>query len=171
MDIVLIESAINKGAKKIIVSCANVDNSWRAFASQFEFVQAAGGFVLDKEGRALFIYRLEKWDLPKGKVEEGEKIDDAALREVEEECSISNLVLGNLLCRTWHTYKQKDDYILKATDWYLMEYTGNEVPIPQAIEGITDVRWLSLNQLEMVNQNTYPSVLDVIAEYRQMNEG
>ena len=39
----------------------------------------------------LFIYRFNKWDLPKGKLNKGEKKQDCAIREVEEECGICNL--------------------------------------------------------------------------------
>jgi 8-oxo-dGTP pyrophosphatase MutT (NUDIX family) len=169
MDTVHIESAINNGAKKIRLVCQDPDKSWKAFTSQFEFVQAAGGFVINKAGEALFIFRLEKWDLPKGKVEKGENLEQAAIREVEEECSIGNLILENPLCTTWHTYMQNGEPMLKATAWYVMKYEGDEVPSPQTKEGITDVRWLSLADLKIVFRNTYPSVIDVIEEYQKRN--
>lgn len=170
MDTVHIESAISNGAKKIVLECKNPVESWKAFISQFEFVQAAGGFVLNNEGKALFIFRLEKWDLPKGKVEKGEDLEEAALREVEEECSIGDLTLQGSLCTTWHTYMQNGEPMLKATAWYLMRYEGFKIPSPQTIEGITDVRWLDLNDLAMVYKNTYPSVIDVIKEFQNLEK-
>lgn len=167
MDTVHIESAISNGARRIVLQCADPEKSWKAFASQFEFVQAAGGFVINLKGQALFIFRLEKWDLPKGKVESGENLEEAAIREVEEECSIGNLILEGPLCTTWHTYMQKGEPMLKATAWYVMKYEGDEIPSPQIIEGITEVKWMDLQNLSKVYQNTYPSVLDVIEAYRE----
>ncbi|MFY8137138.1 MAG: hypothetical protein ACOVMR_03475, partial [Flavobacteriales bacterium] len=66
MDILLIESAVARGAKAIYVVCTDVEGAWKKFSEQFEFVQAAGGLVLNDAGKLLFIYRHEKWDLPKG---------------------------------------------------------------------------------------------------------
>lgn len=165
-DTMLIENAIAQGAKKILLLSTDVAKSWKDFKGQFEFVQAAGGLVFNAKGEALFIYRLEKWDLPKGKVEENESITDGALREVEEECCITDLVLGDRICTTWHTYIQKGEPILKATEWFQMKYLGTIAPTPQLTEGITDARWIAMNDLSMVKSNTYPSVLDVIDAHR-----
>ncbi len=164
-DVVLIESAIARGVKSIFVVCSDPDKAWRKFSEQFDFVQAAGGLVLNKEGKMLFIFRHEKWDLPKGKVEEEEQVDEGALREVEEECSIGELVLLRRLKDSWHTYMQKGEPMLKCTAWYVMRYNGSDVPKPQLEEGITDVKWLSEDQLNIVRSNTYPSVLDVVDDF------
>lgn len=165
MDIVLIESAIARGVKSIFVVCSELETAWKKFSDQFEFVQAAGGLVLNAEDKMLFIYRHEKWDLPKGKVEDNESIDSGALREVEEECSISHLEMVSQLNTTWHTYIQKGDPILKATAWYVMKYTGTGTPKPQLEEGITETRWIGVNELNIVRSNTYPSVLDVVEDF------
>lgn len=168
MDVLLIESAVAKGSRQMFMVCPNLDNSWRAFCDHFEFVQAAGGLVINPEGKMLFIFRHGKWDLPKGKVEEGESIEQGAIREVEEECSIRNLQVVQPLYTTRHTYIQKGDPILKATSWYVMSYLDSHVPKPQLEEGITEVRWLGWDDLDMVKSNTFPSVLDVIEAYRNI---
>jgi ADP-ribose pyrophosphatase YjhB (NUDIX family) len=169
MDTMHIEAAIKSGAKEVFIICSDLEKSWQAFTVQFEFVQAAGGLVLNSEQKILFIYRLEKWDLPKGKVEDNESIAEGALREVEEECGIAPLAIGPMLCTTWHTYMQKGEPMLKATAWYLMNYEGTKTPVPQTFEGITETRWLATNELQEVKQNTYPSVLDVVQAYEQQN--
>lgn len=161
----LIESAIARGARRLVIYCEQIEQSWNAFRHQFEFVQAAGGIVVDKENRVLFIYRLEKWDLPKGKVEEGENLEEGALREVNEECGLQDLTLERRLCTTWHTYIQQGDPILKATEWYVMRFNGDYAGKPQKEEGITDLKWLAEDKWDMVRKNTYPSVLDVLAEF------
>lgn len=168
-DILLIEEAISRGSNMIMVNCKDVNESWKIFSQHFEFVHAAGGLVTDVNKKILFIFRLSKWDLPKGKVEKNEALDSAALREVEEECSISELSLQKKLCTTYHTYIQEGIPILKATEWYLMDFTGTEIPKPQLIEGITDVKWISPedDMMKDVKRNTYASVLDVLEEYEK----
>lgn len=159
----LIESAIDRGARAICVKCHDVNWSWQQFVSQFLLIRAAGGIVSNEVGEILFIYRLDKWDLPKGKVEDGEELELAALREVEEECSIHNLELRNHLITTYHTYSLKGEQVLKSTDWYVMKHMGNEQPIPQLIEGISDAKWIGRERWnELVLSNTFPSVQDVL---------
>jgi 8-oxo-dGTP pyrophosphatase MutT (NUDIX family) len=161
-DTAWIENAISRGAKAVHVRCQDVDLSWKNFEEQFMPVAAAGGVVINDRNEVLFIYRLDKWDLPKGKIEEGEAQDTAALREVEEECSIMPLELGALLMSTYHTYILHNQPILKSTAWYVMRYNGSTTPQPQLEEGITDVRWIASDKWDLVRSNTYPSVVDVL---------
>jgi 8-oxo-dGTP pyrophosphatase MutT (NUDIX family) len=164
-DTMLVESAIDKGARIIYLKCRDVEWSWQEFVSQFLVIRAAGGVVSNERDEVLFIHRLEKWDLPKGKVEEGEALELAALREVEEECAISKLELKEHLITTYHTYSLKGEQVLKSTDWYVMRHQGNEIPQPQTIEGITEVRWIAKKDWGMVHANTFPSVIDVLQAY------
>jgi hypothetical protein len=92
-------------------------------------------------------------------------VQEGAIREVEEECSLHNLVLKEELCETWHTYIQEGTPMIKSTRWFHMEYEGSEVPVPQRQEGITEAEWLAKDNLDKVRKNTYPSVLDVIESY------
>ena len=66
----------------------------------FKIVKAGGGVVENINSEILFIYRMKKWDLPKGKLDKGETIMECAKREVEEETSIDlthyNLVSENV---------------------------------------------------------------------------
>lgn len=167
LDTLAIESAIANGAREIHLECPDLDASWKSFSDQFEFVQAAGGVVLNAEGCILFIFRNGKWDLPKGKVEAGESLEEGAVREVEEECGVNFLRVKSHLLTTWHTYIQQGEHMLKATDWFVMMHEGTGDPVPQIEEGITEIKWLALNELEIVKSNTYPSVLDVVEAYFQ----
>jgi 8-oxo-dGTP pyrophosphatase MutT (NUDIX family) len=164
-DTMLIESAIAGGAKEVSLCCANVDGSWESFCNQFELVRAAGGLILNAKKEMLFIYRLGKWDLPKGKVEDGEDEREGAVREVEEECNVRDARIIRFLLTTWHTYIQKGEPILKSTHWYLMETGSFTILKPQQEEGITEVKWFAPDNLQEVRANTYPSVLDVINAY------
>jgi 8-oxo-dGTP pyrophosphatase MutT (NUDIX family) len=158
----LIESAIAAGAREIQLCCANVEDAWESFCGQFELVRAAGGVILNDQDEMLFIFRLGRWDLPKGKVEDGESEQEGAVREVEEECGVHRPKVIKPLLTTWHTYIQDGEPILKSTAWFLMRYSGSRVLRPQQEEGITDVRWFRKDALDEVRANTYPSVVDVM---------
>ena len=130
----------------------------------FKYVEAAGGLVTRADGRLLFIKRLGKWDLPKGKAEKGEELSHTALREVIEECGLKgSLYITGELAHTYHTYRLKEDNILKHTAWFAMRYDGNEELIPQTDENITEAAWLHENLLNVVSQNTYSSIKQVLS--------
>jgi 8-oxo-dGTP pyrophosphatase MutT (NUDIX family) len=125
-------------------------------------IKAAGGLVSSAKGNYLFIFRNKKWDLPKGKVEKGEKMKQAALREVEEECGVKIYTNEEKLCKTYHVYTLGTKVVLKKTNWYRMTVKGEPKLIPQKEEGITKARWLAQNELEPVVANTYPSIMHVL---------
>lgn len=154
----------NTSLNEINIFHHNVEKLWNAFQANFYYLEAAGGVVKNQNNEYLFIHRLGKWDLPKGKVEEGETIKSAAVREVEEECGINNLVLNEHLTTTYHIYFQ-DNLKLKATYWYAMDYTGNETLIPQLEEGIGIAEWKSKSDFPELYSQTYENikiVLDLI---------
>ena len=126
-------------------------------------IEAAGGLVKNENKDLLFIYRNDKWDLPKGKMEKGETVKQAAVREVEEECSITVSKLGKKICKTYHVYISKGEVVLKKTHWYKMKCSGQNKLKPQKEEGITDVRWFKPNDIEAILANTFPSIMDVLA--------
>lgn len=140
--------------------------------SQFKIVKAAGGLVLMGD-KMLMIHRLGNWDLPKGKLEKGEKSAAGALREVEEECNIQ-VALDTRITNTWHTYVQEGRKILKKTSWYLMYCLDDSQMKPQAEEGIDDLRWMTKAEAEIVLPGTYRSIQEVYSSYLNMsveNEG
>lgn len=132
------------------------------FKSCFEQVFAAGGLVRNNEGKYLIMKRRERWDLPKGKVNKGETFEQAALREVTEECGLHGLEIINPLLSTYHSYFIGHQTILKRTSWYEMLYNGNAEPVPQQDEDITEIRWVSKHDLSTITGNTYLAVLDVL---------
>ena len=127
-------------------------------------IEAAGGMVTNSKGAFLFIYRNGKWDLPKGKIEKGEKNREGAVREVEEECGITVSAIGQKICKTYHTYTVKGEVVLKRTHWYEMSYKGAEKLKPQKEEGITEVRWFRKGHIDAIVKNTFPSIMDVLAK-------
>lgn len=138
----------------------------KTFHSLYRGIEAAGGIVKNSKGQLLFIFRHGKWDLPKGKIEKGEGEEEAALREVEEECGISDLSIESKFCATYHTYELKGEAVLKTSHWYLMNYSGNTSNlIPQTEEGITDAKWLSKAEIDEAMNNTYASIAEVMRLY------
>ncbi|KAA9346014.1 NUDIX hydrolase [Adhaeribacter soli] len=130
---------------------------------QFKIVKAAGGLVI-KDGKILMIYRLGKWDLPKGKMKKTEDVRDGAIREVEEECGITVQVIDELP-NTWHSYAYKGNKILKKTSWFLMACTDDSFMKPQAEEFIEEVRWMTPEEVKEVLKDTYGSIEFVMNYY------
>ena len=133
-------------------------------ADKFECVSAAGG-VVEYDDNVLMIKRNELWDLPKGHVEEGERTDECALREVSEECGISALVLGEKIAETYHIYPWDSHFRLKTTHWYRMTLHEQQNFTPQTEEGISEVRWIPLSDIEHYISNTYGNIKDIILAY------
>ena len=153
------------GGSSLVLVGEDADDVWEKFCANYHFVQAAGGCVTDEHGRLLAIHRLGVWDLPKGKVDKGEAVDHAAVREVREECGLVNVKLGDRLCETWHTYERKGKHHLKRTDWYLMRASSSEQLVAQHEEDISEVRWMDAAGIIELERGTYPSLLPVIAAW------
>lgn len=132
------------------------------FISIFPLLEAAGGIVMNLKKERLFIYRFGKWDLPKGKIENGESIEEAALREVQEETGISRQDIITGLPSTFHMYLYKGKWILKQNHWFAMQYKGNEILIPQIEEGITRAEWKGSEKMDEVFSNTYSSLHELL---------
>ncbi len=132
-----------------------------SFRECFIPIYAAGGLVRNLKDEFLFIYRRGKWDLPKGKVDDGESYAAAALREVEEECGITDLKIVRPLLSTYHTYPYHDGLALKKTFWFEMIYKGTETPKPQTEEDIKEVRWIKENELKNYLPESYSTIVDV----------
>ncbi len=144
---------------------------WKEIMARHAYIIAAGGIVYNEEGKILVIERLGKWDLPKGKLEEGEDIPTCAIREVMEECGIEDIALGEELISTYHTYPYKGEPTLKRTYWFRMQTKFKGELVPQAEEDITKALWIHPKDLSMVLANTYASIAELLKEemewYRQ----
>ncbi|MFT6165435.1 MAG: ADP-ribose pyrophosphatase YjhB (NUDIX family) [Vicingaceae bacterium] len=152
-----------EAVQHIFLNSKNLEHLWALFQEQFSLIGAAGGKVHNSNGELLLIYRLGKWDLPKGKMEAGETPEQSAVREVEEECGIKNLKLGKQLLNTYHVYVQKEERILKTTYWFEMSYAGNEQLTPQKEEAIEKAVWVSTSDLSVQLSNTYKSLVGLLS--------
>lgn len=132
------------------------------YSSLFTLIEAAGGLVFAPDETVLFIKRRGLWDLPKGKLERNEKTEMAALREVEEECGVTNLMISDLIEITYHTYQLNNKNILKKTYWYKMSVEHKGKLVPQTKEDITEAKWIRPNKIDKITQNTFPSIIEVL---------
>ncbi len=182
-DDYILQAYTNKGELQNIITIllSNDNNSnWiifgkdpetikEVFSSFFQPVIAAGGVVLNENHHVLLIFRRGFWDLPKGKVDEGESIAEAALREIEEETGLNQLNIlqpvtfgfSNQDC-TYHSYVLNGVNCLKQTYWFMMENNGNDLLLPQTEEDIEQAIWVHKDNLHNYYDNMYESIRDVL---------
>ena len=142
---------------------------WTSFQNCFQLIEAAGG-VVNHQNKILFIFRRDKWDLPKGKIDPGETPEITALREVEEETGLVNLSIKTKLPPTWHIYQSKygktsNQWILKKTYWFEMEHTGSGKIVPQSEEYIELIKWNEKGKTKKILNNAYRSLNSIIQNY------
>lgn len=157
--------------KHLTFAVNSLQDVWNDYTEMYEIIEAAGGIVRNNDGEILMIYRLGKWDLPKGKLEEGESVEEGAVREVIEECGISNLRVVRELPMTYHTYEMKGKKILKRTYWFEMHTKHDGQLIPQIEEHIEKAQWVNPDFLDEYMGNTYASIHWLLESSREMMHG
>lgn len=142
----------------------DVEAVMRAFKKKFVLIKAAGGLIHTKEDDLLLIFRRGKWDLPKGKLDDGEDLETCAVREVNEETGLNNVKIEKPLSVTYHTYHEDGKHILKESYWFLMNAKRQTNLSPQLEEDIDKCEWVPIDQLSTYMENTHASILDVVNE-------
>ncbi|MGB5369576.1 MAG: NUDIX hydrolase [Flavobacteriaceae bacterium] len=152
-------TALNKNKLQVAyVYHPNHEEILKKFCKKIPLERAAGGVVTNKAGKVLFIYRNDKWDLPKGKLDKGETFEACALREVAEETGVQDLVLENFLKTTYHVFKSNGKYKLKEVHWYAMRTTYSGPLVGQANEGIVKVKWKGPEKIKKALENSYTNI-------------
>lgn len=141
----------------------DLDKLKETFFKNFKIIQAAGGIVQNDKKEILFIHRLGKWDLPKGKIEKGEKEEECAIREVTEETGVTGLRLKKKIGETYHVYDEFGKHFLKISHWYHMTCSSKQKLLPQTEEHITEIKWVKTLNIKEPVKNTYPSIKDILA--------
>jgi 8-oxo-dGTP pyrophosphatase MutT (NUDIX family) len=149
----------------IVLFSSDLENDWLTFLKNMKVISAAGGLVLNPKKEVLFIFRNNYWDLPKGKIEKGESIETAGIREVEEECGIYNLSIQRKLITTYHIYFYKG-IKLKETHWFLMTSNFDKQLVPQLEEGITEVGFKNEKETDEALKNTFANIKLVYDAYK-----
>ncbi len=136
----------------------NEEKLLKHLMKKLKVVTAAGGMVYNDQKEILFIYRNKRWDLPKGKVEDGESLEESAIREVMEETGVQDLEIIRFLRKTYHVFKRKEKYRLKVTHWYEMHspYTGELVP--EHAEGIKKAKWKNFAKSQKALTKSYSNI-------------
>jgi 8-oxo-dGTP pyrophosphatase MutT (NUDIX family) len=147
--------------KLLVIFGDNPDIIFEQIKPNFTILEAAGGIVKRADGKMLAIFRRGKWDLPKGKVEKGEFYKHAAIREVQEECGLSDIEITKKIAETYHTYSENGKTILKRTFWYDMVLRSDEQPVVQTSEDITDYIWFDFENIKDIMKNTHESLKDI----------
>jgi ADP-ribose pyrophosphatase YjhB (NUDIX family) len=164
----LLDSKVPTNILSLDITAKDYEAAKTYLLSKFKVIKAAGGLVRKKE-KFLMIYRMKKWDLPKGKKEKGETYKEAAVREVGEECNIT-VKRGGRICTTWHTYTMNKNAMIKKTKWYIMDVIDDTRLKPATEEDIEEARWMSQKEVYHALEHSYKSIRHVVEQYYAARE-
>ena len=150
--------------RKVFLYHKDIDKLWKSFKKKFPIVEAAGGLVERTDNKLLFIFRNNKWDLPKGGVEKKELIIEAAQREVTEETGVSDLIVQNQLSETFHIFKKGKRFRLKKTYWFKMSTSYMGETVPQIEEGIKKIEWVSKEKIDEILNDAFENIRIIVFE-------
>ena len=158
------QAYINKTANGDLIFLVNKDLPLFVdkFFANFKSIEAAGGLIMNSKGELLMIFRFGKWDLPKGKIEKGEQVKVAAIRECVEETGLQTMSIEKEIESTYHIYEVNYNQILKRTYWFAMNTCSDNELIPQLEEGIEEAKWMNKAKVAEAIKNTYESLKDLI---------
>ena len=144
---------------KVFLYHKDMDKLWKGFKKKFPIVEAAGGLV-----KLLFIFRNNKWDLPKGWVEKKELVIDAAKREVTEETGVAEIIVEKKISETYHIFKKGKRFRLKKTYWFKMSTAYMGKTKPQTEEGIEKTKWVSNKNIEDILNDAFENIRIIVLE-------
>ena len=149
---------------KVFLYHKDIDKLWKGFKKKFPIVEAAGGLVKRTDNKLLFIFRNNKWDLPKGGVEKKELIIDAAKREVKEETGVGDIIVQKKISETYHIFKKGKRFRLKKTHWFKMSTRYMGETKPQTEEGIEKTKWVSNKNIEDILNDAFENIRIIVLE-------
>ena len=153
-----------KKTESVYIYHKNIKKLWEIFIKKFPIIDAAGGLVERSDDKFLFIYRNNRWDLPKGGVEKKELIIEAAQREVKEETGLADLIVINKIGETYHIFKKGKNFRLKRTYWFKMKSDYKGELFPQEEEGIISAEWINKKRIPEILKNAYENIKDIVNE-------
>lgn len=160
----ILKAIKSKKTESVYIYHKNIKKLWEIFTKKFPIIDAAGGLVERSDDKFLFIYRNNKWDLPKGGIEKKELIIEAAQREVKEETGLADLIVINKIGETYHIFKKGKNFRLKRTYWFKMKSDYQGELFPQEEEGITSVEWINKKRIPEIFKNVYENIKEIVNE-------
>jgi len=160
----ILKAVKSKKTQSVYIYHKNIKKLWEIFTKKFPIKDAAGGLVQRNDDKLLFIYRKNRWDLPKGGVEKHELIIEAAQREVKEETGLADLIVINKIGETYHIFSNGNNYRLKRTYWFKMKSGYKGDLSPQKEEGIISAEWISKKRIPEILENAYENIKGIVAE-------
>ena len=85
------------------------------------------------------------WTFPKGKIDTGERSEEAARREIREEVGLTAMTVRTKLPVIRYVF-QRDGLISKTVTYFLFESNGNERLVNQMEEGIHNATWMPIDK-------------------------
>ncbi len=158
----LLQKTDERNLLSVTLGCLDKESCEDAIKKPFRIIKAAGG-VIFKQDKLLLMFRRGVWDLPKGKLDDGESSRQGAVREVLEETGV-RVAIGDRICTTWHTYALNGNRILKRTKWYRMSVVDDSRMAPQTAEDIEKLAWLDSREVKLALTNSFSSIRYVIDE-------
>ena len=153
-----------KKTESVYIYHKNIKKLWEIFTKKFPIIDAAGGLVERSDGKILFIYRNNRWDLPKGGVEKKELIIEAAQREVKEETGLADLIVINKIGETYHIFKKGKNFRLKRTYWFKMKSDYQGELFPQEEEGIISAEWINKKRIPEILKKAYENIKEIVSK-------
>ena len=160
----ILKAIKSKKTESVYIYHKNIKKLWEIFTKKFPIIDAAGGLVERSDDKFLFIYRNNKWDLPKGGVEKKELIIEAAQREVKEETGLADLIVINKIGETYHIFKKGKNFRLKRTYWFKMKSDYQGELFPQEEEGIISAEWINKKRIPEIFKNAYENIKEIVNE-------
>jgi ADP-ribose pyrophosphatase YjhB (NUDIX family) len=165
LDASLIIEALKDDVSAAVLISKDIKNLKKLFFYGLNIIEAAGGIVQNTDKEILFIFRRGKWDLPKGKMEQGESEEVCAAREIEEETGVTGLTLKKKTGETYHIYREKRQNILKISHWFYFTSNDTQTLKPQLEEDITEVKWFKTADIKIPMKNTFESIKDIMRTF------
>ncbi|MCR9183641.1 MAG: NUDIX domain-containing protein [Flavobacteriaceae bacterium] len=166
-----LETVVKKVAKnkwpQVYLYYPNGEQLIQKLKKKIPVVVAAGGLVRNESNEILFIKRNGKWDLPKGRVEEKETIEEAALRETEEETGVTGLEIVKPLQITYHFFNRNEKLKLKETYWFEMKTSFTGDLAPEKSEGIQKAVWKNPKKTAKALRKSYANIRELF--YQEVN--
>lgn len=129
---------------------------------------SSGGIVFRRvDGQVQFALMLDsygKWTFPKGHVENGESLEEAAARETLEELGLAQIrllePLGKIDIWFRDRFAKKGSLVHKDIHYFLFETTVNAELYPDPAQHAYEAKWVSVK--EVMNASTYPDMIPIL---------